>query len=156
MSMYRFLARVTRGSRGFTLAEAVLAAGLAVLVLLAALEVSWRVWGLVGSSRARFNEDTELRNAAYWVTRDLRRAEAVGNATAGRLDLTLADGTAVSYALDGGSLVRTEGTSRRTVAKGLTAADFSADKRQGGALVTTEFRGQKGGVRACVWVYSGQ
>lgn len=151
----RFLARTVHDNRGFTLAEAVLAAGLAVLVLLAALELSWRVWGLVGSSRARFNEDAELRNAAYWVTRDLRQAEAVGNATAGRLEVSVG-GNTVAYTLDGGSLVRTEGTSRRTVARGLMAADFSADKRQGGVLVTAEFRGQKGGVRACVWVYTGQ
>jgi hypothetical protein len=155
MSMYRFLVRATRDSRGFTLAEAVLAAGLAVLVLLAALEVSWRVWGLVGSSRARFDEEAELRNAAYWVTRDLRRAEAVDGAAPGRLELTVG-GNTVAYTLDGGSLVREEGGTKRAVARGLAAADFSAEERDGGVLVTAEFRGQKGGVRACAWVYTGQ
>lgn len=153
--MRRFLARVARDSRGFTLAEAVLAAGLAALVLFAALDISWRVWGLVGAGRARFDEESELRGATYWVTRDLRRAEEVNDAAPGGLDLTVNGGT-VSYVLRDGSLVRCESGSERIVARGLAAAAFSADEREGGKLVVVELAGSKGGkVRTCVWVYAG-
>lgn len=153
--MRRFLARVARDSRGFTLAEAVLAAGLAALVLFAALDISWRVWGIAKTGNDRFNETTELRDAAMWVTRDLRQAEKVNDASPGRLDLTVNDGT-VYYTLRGGGLVRGEGNSKRVVARGVAAADFSADKRKDGVLVTVELKGEKGGkVRTCVWVYAG-
>lgn len=152
--MIQLLVRMVRDKYGFTLIEVALAAGLTVLVLLAALEVSWRVWGLVGISSVNFNENAELRNATYWVTRDLRRAETIDAAIPGRLVITAGNNTIV-YTLDGDSLVRGEGNSRRTVAKGITVADFSADKRDGGVLVAAEFKGQKGGVRTCVWVYTG-
>jgi len=134
----------------------VIAAALAVLVIVAAFDTSWRGLFLAKLMQKNFNETAELRNAAYWVTGDLRRASAVVEAAPGRLELTSADGRTVAYALDGGSLVRTEGASRRTVARGLTAADFSADERDGGVLVAAEFRGERGGsVRTAVWVPGG-
>ncbi|KYH30646.1 hypothetical protein MOMUL_29790 [Moorella mulderi DSM 14980] len=129
------------------------ASALAALVIVAALDTTWRGLFLAKLAQKQFDETTELRNAAQWVTRDLRRASAVAEAGPGRLEFTSADGGTVAYALDGGSLVRTEGASRRTVAKGLTAAAFSADEREGGVLVTAEFTGERGGnVRTAVWV----
>ena len=134
----------------------VIAATLAVLVIVAASDTSWRALFLTKLMQKDFNETSELRNAAYWVTGDLRRASAVVDAAPGRLELTSAGGRTVAYALDGGSLVRAEGASRRTVARGLTAADFSADERDGGVLVAAEFRGERGGsVRTAVWVPGG-
>lgn len=131
----------------------VVAGALAVLVIVAAFDTSWRGLFLVKMMQKNFNETSELRNAAYWVTGDLRRASAVVDAAPGRLELTSAGGRTVAYALDGGSLVRTEGASRRTVARGLAAAEFSADGRDGGVLVAAEFRGERGGsVRTAVWV----
>lgn len=144
-----------RNSRGFTLVEVVLAAGLAVLVLLAALGISWRAWGLLSKDRARFDETTELRSAAMWVTRDLRCAGGVAEVSASRLSLDI-DGSTVTYTLGGGKLTREEGGAWRIVARGLTGADFSSESRDGGVLVTVEFAGEKGGkVRTCVWVYTG-
>lgn len=136
--------------------ELVAASALAVLVIAAALDFTWRGLLFSKQTQKRFDETTELRNAAYWVTGDLRRASAVVGAAPGRLELTSADGRTVAYALDGGSLVRTEGTSKRTVARGLTAADFSAEEKDGGVLVAAEFRGERGGsVRTAVWMPSG-
>lgn len=139
--------------RGFTLLEVILVASLAALVLLAALEISWRVWNVVGTSRENFNEDAELRNAVYWVTRDLRRTEAVNTAIPGKLVISTANKTIV-YMLDNESLTRNENNSQRIVAKGITAANFSAKEQDSGILVTAEFRGQKRGIRTCVLVHT--
>lgn len=142
-------------SRGFTLVEIVVAAGLALLVLTTALELSWRVWGFAAKSREGFNETTELRTAVMWVSRDLRCAEKVDGAAPGRLVLTV-NGAAVTYTLEGDTLVREENGSRRAVACSLAEAGFGAESRDGGVLVTAEFAGGKGGeVRTCVWVYTG-
>lgn len=143
-----------RDSRGFTLVETVVTAGLIFLVLIAALELSWRAWGFAAKGRESFNETTELRTAIMWVFRDLRCAEDVGEAALGRLVLTV-NGTAVIYILDGDELTREEGGFRRIVAHGLTSAVFSSESRDGGTLVTVEFAGRKEDVRTCVWVYTG-
>lgn len=142
--------------RGFTLLELVVASALAVLVIVAAFDTTWRGLFLVKLMQKDFDETAELRNAVHWVTRDLRRASAVAGAGPGRLELTAAGGEAVAYALDGGSLVRTEGASRRTVARGLAAAGFSAEEKEGGVLVAAEFTAERGGsVRTAVWVPGG-
>jgi hypothetical protein len=144
-----------KDSRGLTLVETVAAAGLIFLVLIAALELSWRVWDFAAKGRESFNETTELRTAVMWVSRDLRRAEDVDDAAPGRLVLTV-NGTAVTYTLDGDELTREEGGSRRVVARGIAKADFGAGSREGGVLVTAELTGKKGNeVRTCVWVYTG-
>ena len=152
--MIRLSRHIMHNRRGFTLLEVILVASLAALVLLAGLEISWRVWSVVGTSRENFNEDAELRNAVYWVTRDLRRAEAVNTAVPGRLAVSTASKTIV-YTFDNKSLIRNENNSQRIVAKGITAADFSAKEQDGGILVIAEFKGQKRGIRTCVWIYTG-
>lgn len=147
--------RFVKDSRGFTLLGVTVAIGLMALVLVVALELSWRAWGLAAGSRESFNETTELRSAAMWVSRDLRRAGGVTEAAPGRLVLTVS-GATVSYSLDGNELTREEGGSRRAVARGIAEANFGAEERNGGALVTAEFTGEKGGkVRTCVLVYAG-
>jgi len=151
--MIRLPGQIMHNRRGFTLLEVILVASLAALVLLAALEISWRVWNVVGTSRENFNEDAELRNAVYWVTRDLRRTEAVNTAIPGKLVISTANKTIV-YMLDNESLTRNENNSQRIVAKGITAANFSAKEQDSGILVTAEFRGQKRGIRTCVLVHT--
>ncbi|MGB9887077.1 MAG: hypothetical protein ACPLRW_08775 [Moorellales bacterium] len=142
--------------------EVVVAAGLAVVVFVAALDLSWRGLGLVEKARRGFEEAAELRNAAAWVTRDLRRAESIDWAASGSLSMQVWDsgggwgmGTVV-YELRDGVLVRDDMGWVKEVARGLERADFCVEERDGGVLVTAEFAGKNGGrARTCVWVYTG-
>jgi hypothetical protein len=154
--------RALESSRGFTLAEVAVAAGLVAVLLFAALDISWRAWGILSRGRAGFDETTELRSAAEWVCRDLRRADDIDWAAPGSLSLVVWDaagswgrGTVV-YELQDGALVRDDMGWRRVVARGLESADFFAEERDGGVLVTADFAGKNGRrVRTCVWLYTG-
>lgn len=155
MRLIRLFARLLRDQRGFTLLELVVAAGLAVLILVFAFDVTWRALSIVHAQQGSFNETTELRDAAMWVSRDLRCADGVTEAAPGRLVLTVS-GATVTYSLEENEITREEGGSRRAVARGIAEANFGAEDRDGSVLVTAEFTGEKGGkVRTCVCIYTG-
>lgn len=161
----RRAARFWSGCGGFTLLEVTVAASLAILVFATALDLSWRGLGLGEKARRGFDETVELRSAVAWVTRDLRRARAVDYALPGSLSVVVQDASGpggnwgegiVTYQLENGNLIRDDMGWVKTVARGLARADFSAEERDGGVLITAEFIGANGGrSRACVWIYTG-
>jgi len=150
--MLRFKKQIIHNNRGFTLLEVILVSGLAALVFIAALEISWRTWSVVGTNREHFNEDAELRNAIHWVTRDLRRTETVTTAIQDKLVIDTAN-QIITYTLVNDTLIRSKNNSQRIIAKGIKYVNFSAEEQDNNMLVTAEFRGQKRGVRTCVLVY---
>lgn len=150
-------------SRGLALWEAVVAAALLAALLLAALQLSLRAWDVPARLRHATDEMTELRNACLWVEKDLRRARDVDYAAPGGLSLSVWDSAGgggagtVAYELHDGALVRDDMGWRRTVARGLERADFFAEERDGGVLVTAEFEGKDGRkMKTSVWVFTGR
>lgn len=150
--MNQFLKKITRNKRGFTLLEIILVSVLGALVFLSALEIYLQVWNTIEISRKNFREIAELRNAVYWISHDLYRAESVSTASSDKLIINTNNKTVI-YILDKKSLVRYEDSSKRTIAEGITLANFSAAEQKNGILVTIQLKGQKKGVRTCIWIY---
>lgn len=151
--MKKFLA----DQHGFTLIETVLAAAILAVLALAFLELSLHAWRIPVLLRTETDAATELRSAALWVEHDLRRASVVSEAGPGNLSLTLTDGTEVAYTLSDGELVRDTDSQRRTVARGLAAADFSQTEKDGSVYVTATFTNTNGSrVDIGVWVFTGE
>jgi hypothetical protein len=68
-----------------------------------------------------------LQNAIHWVSLDAgSAASAVGG---GNLTLTMPDDTVVSYIKTGNSLYRNYGGANQTVARNITALEFSVTER---------------------------
>lgn len=139
---------------GFTLVEAVLAAALLSVIALVVLELSLHAWGVPALLGVRTNACTELRNAAMWVERDLRRASGVSGGGAS-ITFTFSDGTQATYSLLGNRLVRIAGNNQRVVARSVASADFSLTKGSGGVFVTAVFTSTDGSrVDTGVWVFT--
>lgn len=155
MKKKKFLKKFLIDRRGFTLIEAALTAGVLAVIALIVLELSLHAWRIPAFLSAETDAATEMRNAALWVERDLRRASAVSEAGPGNLSLTLTDGTEAAYVLSGSRLVRDAGGQQKTVARGLAAADFSQTERNGGVYVKATFtnaNGSKAGTG--VWIFT--
>lgn len=141
---------------GFTLVEAVLAAALLSVLALVVLDLSLRAWGIPTMLGTRTEASTELRNAALWVERDLRRASDVSGGWS-NLTLTLGDGTQITYMLSGDELVRISGDSRRAVARSIASASFSLSDGDGGTFVSAVFTSKNGSrMDTGVWVFKGK
>lgn len=148
--MLRFL----RGERGFTLTEVTVSGALLTLVLIAALGLSVRASAVVARQGEDFEAATQLRQAAMWITRDLRQASWIDFAAigAGELSLTVS-GTKVSYVLTGDGLIRQdEGGNERLVATALDGVSFSTEGGPGGVWVSVELAGRGKSVKTVVWV----
>lgn len=148
--MLRFL----RGERGFTLTEITVSGALLTLVLVAALGLSVRASAVVARQGEDFDAATQLRQAAMWVTRDLRQASWIDFASmgAGEFSLTVS-GTRVSYVLTGSRLIRREeGGNERLVATQLEGISFSTKSGPGGVWVSVEMAGRGKSVKTVVWV----
>lgn len=144
---------VIKEKHGFTLLEVILAAVLGSLILISTLEVYIHVWDAVKITRERFIENSELQKAVYYVTHDLRRAEAVEIPAPDKLIIKTFDST-IMYELKNEALVRTENNQERITAEGITAVYFSLDNYSQGNLITIKFRGQKKEVVTGVWIYT--
>lgn len=163
MDIKRCVKRCVCVESGFTLVEAVLAAGVLAVLVLVVLELSLHAWRIPALLGTRTNACTELRNAALWVERDLRRARDVDWAVPGSLSLVVWDAAGgwgqgtVTYELQDGVLVRDDMGWRRVVARGLERADFSAEERDGGVFVTAVFTDANGNrVNTGIWVFTGE
>ena len=119
------------GQRGIALAEVLIAT--AITGLLAGV-VSTSIYQFVTITEHSSHKMTalhEVQNAAYWVALDGQAASAAvgGN----QLSLTLPDGSSITYVLAGAGpryeLQRTAGASTITVARNITAVDFSLNGR---------------------------
>lgn len=148
---------------GLTLIETVLVAGILAALALVALELSLHAWRVPVLLSTKTDAFTELRSAALWVERDLRRARDVDWAVPGSLSLVVWDAAGgwgqgtVTYELQDGVLVRDDMGWRRVVARGLERADFSAEERDGGVFVTAVFTDANGNrVDTGVWVFTGE
>lgn len=148
--MWRFL----RGERGFTITEVTVSGALLTLVLIAALGLSVRASTVVARQREDFDAATQLRQAAMWITRDLRQASWIDFTAieAGEFSLTVS-GRRVTYVLTGNNLIRREeGGSERLVATQLDGVSFSTESGPGGVWVGAELVGRGKLVKTVVWV----
>ena len=113
--------------QGFTLVELLVVTaitGLIVSVLGAAI---YHIITIPDYGNDRLTAMHEVQNIAHWVSFDGQMAKAASGGN--ELILTLADDTLVSYTVNGTALVRTAGSSNRTLAQNITSANFSVQNR---------------------------
>ena len=133
-------------SRGWALAEVVIAAALSALLFFALLDVSWRIPALSAGARERFWGESSARSAALALCRDLRGAGKVLEVSEALLRLDVG-GQEVVWAFSGGALTRLAGGVQKSWS-------FSAVRfRQDGNLVEVSLDGPSGPVRLAVMVY---
>lgn len=113
---------------GFTLVEALVAFAVISVALLVVFEAWWRGSVLAAQGERAYLDAEELRQAAMWVTADLRKAKGVLQAAPGSLVL-VQDAGGVAYSLSGGQLLREAGGAPRVIARGLAGAGFSKEGR---------------------------
>ncbi len=113
--------------QGFTLVELAIAiaiTGFIVSVLSVAIH---QIVTIPEHGDAKITAMHELQNIAHWVGIDGQMSKS---ATGGnQLILTLADDSTISYVLEDTELHRIAGSSNRTLAKNITAANFSIQNR---------------------------
>jgi len=135
-------------SRGWALAEVVVAGALSALLFFALLDVSWRVPVLAAQARDRFLDESSARSAALALCRDLRGAGRVLEVsdTVLRLDV---GGHEVVWRFSGGVLTRSAGGA------GKSWPFWAVRFRRDGNLVEAELDGASGPLRLAVMVYGG-
>ncbi|MGB9801386.1 MAG: PulJ/GspJ family protein [Arcobacter sp.] len=151
--MNQFLKRTAHNKQGYTLLEIILVSVLGTLILLSALEIYLQVWNSTETNRKIFREVVELRKAIYWISHDLNRAKDVSTPSSDKLIINTANNTII-YVLDKKTLVRYEDGLKRTIAEGIMFVNFSIAEQKNGTMVTVQIKGQKKGVRTCVWIYA--
>ena len=113
--------------QGFTLIELLIVTaitGLIVSVLGAAVH---HIVTIPEYGNDRITAMHELQNVAHWVGFDGQMAKAASGGN--ELILTLPDDTLISYTENGTDLIRTAGSSNRTLAQNISSANFSVQNR---------------------------
>ncbi|MEW5935471.1 MAG: hypothetical protein AB1816_17975 [Bacillota bacterium] len=135
-------------SRGWALAEVVVAGALSALLFFALLDVSFRVPALTREARGWFWDESSARSAALALCRDLRGAGRVLEVSEAVLRLDVG-GQEVGWSFSGGVLTRSAGGA-------VKSWPFSAVRfRRDGNLVEAELDGPSGPLRLAVMVYGG-
>ena len=136
-------------SKGWALAEVVVAGALSALLFVALLDVAWRVPALSERVRAGFEDASSARSAFLALCRDLRGAGRVLEVsdTVLRLDV---GGQEVAWSFSAGELVRSAGGASRLWR--FSGVRFS---REPGGPVRVFLDGPAGPMRTAVMVYEG-
>lgn len=116
-----------KGQKGMTMVELVVAiatAGIIVVFLGTAIN---QIITVSGYGNDRLIAGHELQNAAYWLNNDVPGAKAVTGGAG--LALTMTDNSSITYTLSGTEIYRTAGGYQMTLARNITAANFSIDNR---------------------------
>jgi prepilin-type N-terminal cleavage/methylation domain-containing protein len=120
-----------RFKAGFTLIEMLVTAGLGTIVLLGAM--TFYIFSLSSfSSLTNFADmNNQSRNASDIISRDIRCAPTVANATSTQLQLRAPDGTNVVYTYDPamGTLTRTKGNDTQVILKQAQSFAFTLYQR---------------------------
>jgi len=116
-----------KGQRGFTLVELLIATAIMGVVFGGLGEALHQVVTIPEYGNDRLTALHELQNVAHWVNLDGQMAQS---ATGGdELVLTMPNNSSIIYALDGTNLIRGTGNAIWTVAKNITAINFSVQDR---------------------------
>ena len=135
-------------SKGWALAEVVVAGALSALLFFALLDVSFRVPALAREARGWFWDESSARSAALALCRDLRGAGRVLEVSDAVLRLDVG-GQEVDWRFSGGVLTRSAGGAAKSWP--FSAVSFRRD----GNLVEASLDGASGPLRLAVMVYGG-
>lgn len=134
-------------SRGWALAEVVIAGALSALLFFALLDLSWRVPALSVRARAGFEDASLARSAFLALCRDLRGTRKVLEVSDTLLRLDIG-GQEVSWSFSGELLVRSAGGVSRSWR--FSEVRFS---RKSGGPVEVFLDGPAGPLRTAVMIY---
>jgi prepilin-type N-terminal cleavage/methylation domain-containing protein len=131
-----------KGQQGFTLVELLIATAIMGVIFSGLGEALHQVVTIPEYGNDRVTALHELQNVAHWVNLDGQMAQS---ATGGNeLVLTLPDDSSISYTVAGTDLVRSTSTADRTLAKNITAINFSIQDRYITMDITSSPAGRSG------------
>jgi prepilin-type N-terminal cleavage/methylation domain-containing protein len=131
-----------KGQQGFTLVELLIATAIMGVIFSGLGEALHQVVTIPEYGNDRVTALHELQNVAHWVNLDGQMAQS---ATGGNeLVLTLPDDSSISYTVAGTDLVRSTSTADRTLAKNITAINFSIQDRYITMDITSSPSGRSG------------
>lgn len=128
-----------RTSRGFTLVEVLISAGLAGFILTAVLS-TFLFLGRSGANIQNYNDmEAQARRALEMFAQDVRQASAITWGSNVQVDLTV-DGVLVRYLYDAGTTTfyRRSATGTTQLVTGITAFEFKAFNINGTELSLTD------------------
>jgi prepilin-type N-terminal cleavage/methylation domain-containing protein len=133
---------VKNGEDGLTLVELLVTLAITGLIFVVAGAAFYQLSTVSGYGNNRLTVVHEMQNTAHWFNRDGQEAL---NASGGNgLTLTLPDQSTVSYNLSGTTLQRVAGATYLTLAKDITALNFTVQDRLITMNVTAEISGRSG------------
>lgn len=121
-----------RSERGFTLVELLMGAAITAVVMSFLGFMVFQTFQVEEFGDAQITARNELQNAAAWMQGDAVEARTAAGGT--QLVLTLPDGSVITYARSGTNLTRTSGSTVNTIARNISAANFSVS----GRLITVD------------------
>ena len=113
--------------RGYTLVELLIALAITGIMMTTLGMVVQQTVEVPERGDAQVSALHAIQNAAHWVSLDGQTAKSASGGSG--LTLTLPDDSSISYSLDGDELHRIYGGSDRTIARGISSADFSVEGR---------------------------
>jgi prepilin-type N-terminal cleavage/methylation domain-containing protein len=116
-----------KGQSGMTMVELVVAVAVTGIIVVFLGTAIYQIITVSSYGNNRLTALHELQNAAHWFNLDSQGARM---ATGGsQLILTLSDNSTISYSLVGSELRRGAGGLQMTLARNITAANFSINNR---------------------------
>jgi prepilin-type N-terminal cleavage/methylation domain-containing protein len=117
-----------KGERGYTLVELLIAIAISGFLMTSLGLVVQQTVTVPERGNSQVNTRHAIQNASHWVSLDGQMAKSASGGSG--LALTLPDDSSVSYILYGDELHRVDGSSNRTIARGIARATFSVEGRQ--------------------------
>ena len=113
--------------QGFTLIELLIVTAITGLIIGVLGTAAYQIVTIPEYGNDRITAMHELQNVAHWVSFDGQMAKTASGGN--ELILTLPDDSLISYTVNGTALLRTAGSSNRTLAQNITSANFSVQNR---------------------------
>jgi prepilin-type N-terminal cleavage/methylation domain-containing protein len=127
--------------RGYTLVELLVTLAISGLIFSVAGSAVYQLSTVSGYGNDLLTAGHELQNTAHWFNLD---GQSAVRAEADRtLTYYLPDDRSITYSLSGTDLLRTEGTSRMTLAQNITSVNFSVDDRLVSLDITSSSDGRE-------------
>ncbi len=126
--------------QGFTLVELLIVTAITGLIVGVLGTAVYHIVTIPEYGNDRITAMHELQNVAHWVGFDGQMAKTASGGN--ELILTLPDDSLISYTVNGTALLRTAGSSNRTLAQNITSANFSVQNRYITMDITSSLAGR--------------